>query len=476
MNKPTPQHLFNVLLRNDFLSFALKVFAYLEPTKRLELTLAVEAMAYALQQIVDGRRRRQTIAVPPRSLKSILSSVALPAFLLGREPTMRIICVSYNEGLAAKHSLNCRSVIKSAWYQELFPAMRIDPRKDTETYFRTTAGGFRDSTSIGGTLTGLGADLLIIDDPMKSQDALSQARLESVREWYGDTLLSRLDSQTTGAILILMQRLHEEDLIGHVTRNGGWHQLSLPAVAEELQIVERTDGKLFIRFPGHALDPVRFSPSALSLAKNDMSARAFAAQFQQNPLPLETDLVRWSWFRFAPVEPAGCTYSQSWDFASKDTEFSSYSVCTTWAQDKDHHYLVDVFRKRLSAAEMYEAVLMQARRWRVSEILIEDAAAGTYVISRMRAERPLGFPAPIAIMPEGDKETRFYNASSVIQQGRVFLIQSAPWTKDLRIEMAQFPRGRFSDQVDSISQYLMRAEQRRLNPCKAERRSMFYHR
>lgn len=474
MNKPPPRQLFNVLLRNDFLSFALKVFAYLAPAKRLELTLAVEAMAYALQQVADGQRTRQTIAVPPRSLKSILASVALPAFLLGRDPAAPIRCVSYGEDLASKHSLDCRSVMKSDWYQQLFPGTRIDPKKDTETYFRTTAGGFRDSTSLSGAITGLGADILIIDDPMKSQDVISQARRDRVLELFGDTLLSRLDSQTTGAILILMQRLHEEDLIGHATRNGGWHVLSLPAIADELQIVERTDGRLFVRFPGHLLDPVRLPAEALDQLKKHMSAQAFAAQYQQNPLPLETDLVRWSWFRLASVEPEGCTYSQSWDFASKDTEFSSYSVCTTWAQHKDHHYLVDVFRKRLSAAEMYEAVLMQARRWRVSEILIEDAAAGTYVISRMRAERPLGFPAPIAIMPEGDKETRFYNASSVIQQGRVFLKQGASWTKDLQTEMAQFPRGRFSDQVDSISQYLMRAEKRRLNPCKAERRGMFF--
>jgi len=474
-NEPSPRSLFEVLLRNDFLSFALKVFEHLAPAKRLELTIAVEAIAYAVQQIIDGRRRRQTIAVPPRSLKSILASVALPAFLLGRNPSARIICVSYNEGLAAKHSLDCRSVMKSSWYQELFPATRIDTKKDTEIYFRTTDGGFRDSTSVGGTLTGLGAELIIIDDPMKSQDAFSDGRREKIKEWYGDTLLSRLDDQATGAILILMQRLHEEDLVGHVTRNGGWHQLSLPATAEELQIVERTEGKLFVRFPGHVLDPARFPPEALKTVKDEMSARGFAAQFQQNPLPLENDLVRWSWFRFAAYEPQDCTYTQSWDFASKDTEFSSYTVCTTWARSKDHHYLVDVFRKRLSAAAMYEAVLTQARRWRVSEILIEDAAAGTYVISSMRAQRPIGMPAPIPIRPEVDKATRFYTAASVIEQGRVFLKEGAPWIKDLQTEIAQFPRGRFSDQVDSISQYLGRAERRRLNPAKAEHRGMFFN-
>ena len=473
MNKPSPRQLFEVLLRNDFLSFALKVFQHLNPGKHLQLTLAVEAIAYVLQQIVDGSRRRQTIAVPPRSLKSILASVALPAFLLGRNPSARIICISYNEELARKHALDCRSVLKSHWYQELFPGTRIDPKKDTETYLKTSAGGFRDSTSVGGTLTGLGAELIIIDDPMKSQDAISDRRRERVKEWYGDTLLSRLDDLATGAIVILMQRLHEDDLVGHVTRNGGWHQLSLPAVAEELQIVERTEGRLFVRLPGHVLDPIRFPPEELQSVRNDMSAHGFAAQYQQNPVPLDNDLVRWEWFRFAPCEPQDCAYVQSWDFASKDSEFSSYSVGTTWAQNGDDHYLVDVLRKRLSPAEMYRTVVAQADRWRVKEILIEDAAAGTYVISQMRAFRPIGIPAPIAIRPEGDKKTRFFNAGGVIEQGRVFLKKDAPWIKDLQNEIAQFPNGRFSDQVDSISQYLMRAEQRRLSPARAESRGMF---
>lgn len=469
---PYQRHFLRALQRQDFITFLQLVFEQVSPGEKFELSLAVEAIAYVLDQVMRGRRRRQIIAVPPRSLKSICASVALPAFILGHRPTAKIICVSYSADLAAKHSADCRAVMKSAWYRALFPRTRISADKDTESYFRTTAGGYRDATSVGGTLTGKGGDLIIVDDALKPQDALSEVQRERVNNWYSTTLISRLNNKSKDAILIVMQRLHVDDLIGHVTRQERWDQLILPAIADDYQVVEKGRAP-FIRFPGHVLDPAREPTHVLEQMKREMPAADFAAQYQQNPVPLESDLVSWSWFGSFDEVPDGATYSQSWDFASKDTEFSAYSVCTTWAEKNGWHYLSDVFRKRLSAAEMLRAVVEQARRWPLSELLIEDAAAGSYILSQLKFERPLGLPGAIAIVPEGDKVTRFHNVSTVIEQGRVLLRAGAPWLKDLQTELAQFPRGRFSDQVDSISQYLARAEKKRLNPCRVERRSMF---
>lgn len=470
---PYQRAFLRVLERHDFITFLQLVFEQVSPGERFEPTLAVEAIAYALDQVRLGRRRRQVIAVPPRSLKSICASVALPAFILGHRPTAKIICVSYSGELAAKHSADCRAVMKSAWYRALFPRTRISADKDTESYFRTTAGGYRDATSVGGTLTGKGGDLIIVDDALKPQDALSEVQRERVNNWYSGTLISRLNNKGKDAIVIVMQRLHVDDLIGHVTRREKWHQLILPAVAEDFQVVEKGRAP-FIRFPGHVLDPAREPLHILEQMKREMPAADFAAQYQQNPVQLEGDLVSWSWFGTFDEVPEGTTYSQSWDFASKDTEFSAYSVCTTWAEKNGQHYLLHVFRKRLSAAEMLRAVVEEAQRWPLRELLIEDAAAGTFILSQLRFERPSDVPGPIGIMPEGDKVTRFHNVSTVIEQGRVFLKEGAPWLNDLQTELALFPRGKFSDQVDSISQYLARAEKRRLNPCRVQRKSMFF--
>src|SRR4051812_35477809 len=176
------------------------------------------------------------MTVPPRNLKSICTSVAFPAFLLGHDPTSRILCVSYSEALARKHSNDCRAVMRSPAFQRLFPGTRISGEKDTELEFMATSRGFRLATSVGGTLTGRGGNLIIIDDPTKPQDAYSAA--ERTIQWYANTLLSRLDNKTKDGIVVVMQRLLVEDLVGHLVEQGGWYPLNLLAIAEAEDSVE----------------------------------------------------------------------------------------------------------------------------------------------------------------------------------------------------------------------------------------------
>jgi hypothetical protein len=183
-------------------------------------------MAEAVSKVLRGEIRRLIITVPPRSLKSICVSVALPAYALGLDPTARIICVSYSESLARKHANDCRAVMGSSRYRRLFPGTRISRSKDTELEVMTTARGFRLATSVGGTLTGRGGNLIIIDDPMKPQD--SESTRQSILQWFGNTLLSRLDNKATDAIIVVMQRLHVDDLVGHLIEQGGWTHLNSP--------------------------------------------------------------------------------------------------------------------------------------------------------------------------------------------------------------------------------------------------------
>jgi hypothetical protein len=191
----------------------------------------LEAMTAALNDVINGKSRRLIITVPPRSLKSICASVALPAFALGQDPSGNIICVSYSDDLSRKHGNDCRALMHSTMYRRIFRT-RISPLKDTEAEIRTTAGGSRLTTSVGGTLTGRGGNLLIIDDPLKPQDAQSESARDSLKQWYSNTLLSRLDHKSEGSIIVVMQRLHPDDLVGHLLEEGGWTHLNLPAIAE----------------------------------------------------------------------------------------------------------------------------------------------------------------------------------------------------------------------------------------------------
>ncbi len=215
-----PASLAAAIIGTDLYSFIRASFPIVSGGGQFLPNWHVEAMSYELSEVMRGRTRRLIITVPPRSLKSICASVALPAFALGHDPSRRIICVSYSEGLARKHANDCRALMRSDLYRRIFPATRISPAKDTETEVMTTARGSRLATSVGGTLTGRGGNLLIIDDPLKPQDAHSESARESLKQWYSNTLLSRLDHKTEGSIIVVMQRLHPDDLVGHLLEQG----------------------------------------------------------------------------------------------------------------------------------------------------------------------------------------------------------------------------------------------------------------
>src|SRR4029077_11203325 len=243
----TQQDLLRVFLRRDLYAFVQKVFETVNPGVDFSRNWATEAVSHALQKVASGETTRLIINIPPRNLKSICASVALPAFLLGHNPTKKIICVSYSDDLAAKFSNNCRAVMRSDWYKLTFPRARIARAKDTESEVRTTERGYRLATSVGGTLTGRGGDIIIIDDPIKPQDAQSQSVREKTIQWYENTLLSRLDDKVHGAIVVVMQRLHQDDLSGHLLERGGFEHLCLPAIAERAETIQLGKGRVHRR-------------------------------------------------------------------------------------------------------------------------------------------------------------------------------------------------------------------------------------
>ena len=284
-------------------------------------------------------------------MKSICASVAFPAFVLGHDPTRRIICVSYSEGLARKHANDFRAVMRSPLYMRLFPGARISAAKDTELEAMTTARGYRYATSVGGTLTGRGGNLLIIDDPMKPQDAHSDSARETLKQWYANTLLPRLDSKAEDAIIVVMQRLHVDDLIGHLLEQGGWSELNLPAIAEAEQIVPLGQGRHHRRKIGELLHPEREPKSVLDELKRSMGSADFAAQYQQEPIPAGGNLIKWSWFTPYDEPPPewerGDKLIVSWDTAMSAGELCDYSACVVLQVRDEAACVLDVVRERL---------------------------------------------------------------------------------------------------------------------------------
>jgi len=195
-------------LARNFPAFVVKVFETVSQGDVFLPNWHLDAMSYAAELVIQGKTKRLITTVPPRHLKSIIFSVALPAFLLGQDPTKRVICVSYSNELAVKHANDFRAVINSDWYRRVFPRTRVSAERDNQNETMTTARGYRLATSLNGTLTGRGADVIVLDDPQKPDEALSEAYRNSAGRWFDTTLLSRLDSKSEGAVVLVMQRLH----------------------------------------------------------------------------------------------------------------------------------------------------------------------------------------------------------------------------------------------------------------------------
>ncbi len=220
--------------------------------------------------------------MPPRSLKSITASVAFPAYVLGHDPSRRFICVSYSGDLSRKHSNDFRAAIESPWYRRTFANVRIRPYKNSETEIELTARGFRLATSVGGTLTGRGGDIIVIDDPLKPDDAMSETKRSAANQWFANTLLSRLDDKRTGAIVVVMRRVHMDDLTGFLlSQSNEWELLSLPAIAEFEEIVPLGNGRTHHRRFGEALSPEREPLHVLEALKLQIGSDASPLSFSK---------------------------------------------------------------------------------------------------------------------------------------------------------------------------------------------------
>ncbi|MBS9718527.1 phage terminase large subunit [Pseudohalocynthiibacter aestuariivivens] len=446
--------LLNALLRRDLSSFIARAFATVDPGSPFLHNWHIDAIACQLDRVARGEITRLIITMPPRSLKSIAASVAFPAWLLGQNPRMRILAVSYAEGLSEKLALDCMKVLEAPWYRACFPTVQVAKGRGARSDFETTKGGGRFSTSVNGSLTGRGGDIILIDDPHKPEDAGSEVKRVAVLDWYRSTLLSRLNDPQTSPIVLIQQRVHEEDLAGVLLEQGGWFHLDLPAIAEYSAKIDLGLRGSQLRREGDLLHPDRLPRDLLDRRRDELGSYVFAAQYQQSPAPLGGGIVKWDWFRTydrAPDRQGGDRIVQSWDTATTAEEASDYSVCTTWQVRGQSAWLLNIYRAKLEFPELRRQVEGEARRWKANLILIERAGSGIQLIQDL--QRRTGFNVK-GIVPKLDKATRLLAVTPVIEGGRVAIPKEGSWLAEFRREISLFPKGRNDDQVDSLSQFL----------------------
>lgn len=452
-----------------------------------QLTRHSEKLAEVLEGVTFGRIKRLIISMPPRHGKSLHSSVYFPAWHLGMFPNDRIIACSYSSELSHAFSRQARNLVMSPEYAEVFGnpnvydqvvEMSSDSRSQATWDLASPFKGGYVSAGVGGSITGKGANVLIIDDYVKDWvEASSPTTLESVWNWYTSTAYSRLEGESA-AVIIIATRWSEDDLIGRVMRQAEekgrldeWTVLRLPGLAEEDDPLGRAEGE--------ALWPEKFSRDFVLDQQFTMPPQQFAALIQQRPAPLEGLYIKKAWLKYYDprVMPTFRRVIQCWDTAFKEKQENDYSVCTTWgmaqrvisAEEKamlgikktraHDLYLLDCYRKKLQFPDLTREMIAQYHKWssvpgcRPTEILVEDKATGTPAYQSLRHATDLPLRA---FQTQRDKVLRMNAITPWYEQGRIYHPSNAAWLDEYEHELMTFPGTKHDDQVDSTTMAIER--------------------
>jgi predicted phage terminase large subunit-like protein len=460
-------------------TFVEDAWSILEPTTPLQWNWHLDLLCDYLTAARYGECRRLIINVPPRSMKSLLCTVFYPVWRWCTEPQRRFMFVSYSDELSTDHSLFRRNVLNSEMYRGSWGGrVKFSKDQNLKTQYENTRRGVMFSTSITGSATGKGCDELIVDDPMNAKRAFSDQERETTNRTFDATFRSRLNNPATGTIIVIMQRLHDSDLTGHLLAQepGGWEHIKLPAEAEEDERWQSpTSARVYTRAAGELLWPARFSHEVLASLKIALGSWSYAGQYQQNPAPLEGGIVQRKWiqyYRELPVANGGNStqitvgsgfgtrtergqWIQSWDCSFKDTREADYVVGQVWLRINRSYYLVDQVRERMDFIRTKQAIQqMTAKYPQATAKLIEDKANGPAVIAALRSE----IDGIIPITPTDSKMGRLNGVSPLFEAGNVFLPDpagGARWAGDFVEELTRFPNASHDDQVDACTQALM---------------------
>ena len=406
------------------------------------------------EQVANKESPRLMLFMPPRHGKSTLASVAFPAWHLGRHPDHEFISCSYSGSLAMSFSRKVRQLLREPVYKNVFEKSRLDKDSQSVESWQTTQGGGYVAAGVGGGITGKGANVLVIDDPVKNrEDAESDNNRAATWDWYTSTAYTRLSPG--GGILVILTRWHDDDLAGRLLKQAEdgadqWEVIRYPAIAE---IDEN------FRKQGESLHPERYNVDALEQIRKAIGPRDWSALYQQNPVSDEgdyfsRDMIRY--YEYDEIDTAELNYYCAWDLAIGQRDRNDYSVGIVVGIDEyDNLYVVDVVRGKYDGFELVEQILDLYETWRPGIVGIErghiEMALGPFLQKRTR-ERGLS-EAYFKDLKVGrrDKEARARAIQGRMQQGMVYFPKDAVWTGTMVAELLRFPNGAHDDQVDALA-------------------------
>ena len=441
----------------------------------------LDCIADHLAAVTAGDIRDLLINSPPRHMKSLSVSVFWPTWVWATDPATRWLFNAYAGDLSIRDSLKCRRLIQSAWYQERWGHLyRLTGDQNVKSRFENDKTGYRIATSVSGGNTGEGGDYIVVDDPHNVVEGESEAERQTVLLWWDEVMSTRMNDPKSGRRVVVMQRVHESDLAGHLLEKGGWHHLCLPARYEPRAYVEgyrpehpepqphdactvatdpRTDA-------GALLWPERFADEDLVRIETDLGPYSAAGQLQQRPVPREGVLFKSSYFRPLPSdfdEPRsdGKTLRQRlrtvqyWDLAFSERASADYTVALTAGVDTSGNvYLLNVWRQRVDELKLAETMAGHIATSSPHLVGVEEAAykqAATRDLVRLMMQR---YKVTVGIVPvkvTTDKVFRAHLPATRGQMGLIFADRTAAWWASFEQECLKFPKGAHDDQVDALS-------------------------
>lgn len=437
-----------------------------EPANKFIDGWHIEAICEHLEAVTNGQVQNLLINVPPGHMKSLIVSVFWEAWMWTRLPHWRFLNASYAQTLATRDSVRCRALITSEWYQSWFNPngkWGLTDDQNVKTYFQNTETGFRLATSVGGAATGFRGNTLVVDDPLNALDAHSKTAREQCITWWDESFANRLNSLEDGSRVVIMQRLHENDLSGHLIKSGEWEHLCLPTEFESKRIIvssigwqdpRTSDGELLFTgmLPAHIVET----------EKKRLGSNGYAGQHQQRPAPEAGAIFLREWWHYYKEAPDLREFDeiiQSWDCTFKNTDGSDYVVGQVWGRRGAQKWLLDQVRGRMSFTETKKSIKNLSAKWPLARtILIEDKANGPAIIDDLKKD----VAGLIPVEPDGSKEARAHAVTPTVEAGNVFIPDPtiAPWVNDFVEEYATFPNGANDDQVDAGTQALNRLNNR----------------
>lgn len=438
--------------------FMREAWRIVEPATPLVWGWPLQAICDHVQALMDGRlgKRNLLINVPPGSAKSTVVSVMASAWMFMRNPAWRAIYASGNGTVSTRDSMKARDIIESAWYRQRFGiTWQLADDQNEKRLFKTTATGFRLATTCGAKVTGDRAHSLFVDDPLDAADAYSKPAREAILNWWDQAFANRTSDPKTGTRCVIMQRLHVEDLAGHIlaTDRDNWEVLVIPQEWEESR---RTTTSLGWTDPrtveGELMFADRFDAVSLAGERARLGSSGYAGQHQQRPSIAEGELFLRKHVQYWPKSkplPAFAQVVISLDCAFKPGQTSDYSACVALAQSDAGVFVLDVWRKRAAYPQLKATAIELAQHYGVAAVLVEDAASGQSLIQDLQQSTALPV-RPVKV--DGDKLVRANIIIPTWEANRIWLPEGAAWLDDFLEELHAFPKAAHDDQVDAFVQ------------------------